>query len=532
MKRKERAMNTKIYKQLDSRWSSLPYPTKKSTFGGNGCGCCACLHNMIELDEYKDWTPKDLRPYMVGQGFAIAGQGTLWSGISKTLQHYGFKVINHPTLQNIFATLDERKKKGLPCIGVILFSSGSRGGITWTAGGHFVAFVDYKVKNGKHYFYTKDSGGRDHDGWYCYETQMKGLIPQIWSALSTAKAASLPALQAAVEELKKLAVDGDGGEKTVIATQRFFKTFEDGIISGQSESLKKYYPALTAVMFTANGKSTVVKELQSWLGVTRDGIIGQETTKAWQKKLRSLGYLDKDETIDGIFGPKSMKAWQRFLNDQLFPEEGGKDPQPKTEKKGNIVIDVSYVQNSVTWSKVKAAGIRGAIIRCGFRGYESGKLQEDNMFMSHIKGAHKAGLEIGVYFFTEAISAKEGKEEAAYAIKLIKKAGIPIDYPIAVDTEYINAKNVRANGLSKKKRTEVIKAFCEEIKRQGYTPMIYGSTSWLNNQLDMSKLPYKVWCAQYYKECQYKGDYIFWQYTSEGKIDGIKGVVDLNKCYI
>jgi GH25 family lysozyme M1 (1,4-beta-N-acetylmuramidase) len=335
-----------------------------------------------------------------------------------------------------------------------------------------------------------------------------------------------------VEELKKLTVDGDGGEKTVIATQRFFKTFEDGIISGQNESLRKYYPALTAVMFTANGKSTVVKELQSWLGVTRDGVIGQETTKAWQKKLRSLGYLDKDETIDGIFGPKSMKAWQRFLNDQLFPEEGGKDPQPKTEKKGNIVIDVSYVQKSVTWSKVKAAGIRGAIIRCGFRGYESGKLQEDNMFMSHIKGAHKAGLEIGVYFFTEAISAKEGKEEAAYAIKLIKKAGIPINYPIAVDTEYINAKNVRANGLSKKKRTEVIKAFCEEIKRQGYTPMIYGSTSWLNNQLDMSKLPYKVWCAQYYKECQYKGDYIFWQYTSEGKIDGIKGVVDLNKCYI
>ena len=344
MKRKGRAMNTKIYKQLDSRWSSLPYPTKKSTFGGNGCGCCACLHNMIELDEYKDWTPKDLRPYMVGQGFAIAGQGTLWSGISKTLQHYGFKVINHPTLQNIFATLDERKKKGLPCIGVILFSSGSRGGITWTAGGHFVAFVDYKVKNGKHYFYTKDSGGRDHDGWYCYETQMKGLIPQIWSALSTAKAASLPALQAAVEELKKLTVDGDGGEKTVIATQRFFKTFEDGIISGQNESLRKYYPALTAVMFAANGKSTVVKELQSWLGVTRDGVIGQETTKAWQKKLRSLGYLDKDETIDGIFGPKSMKAWQRFLNDQLFPEEGGDSRKKALTEAGH---DYDAVQNRV-----------------------------------------------------------------------------------------------------------------------------------------------------------------------------------------
>lgn len=330
MKRKEKAMNKTIFKQLDSRWSSLPYPTKKSSFGGNGCGCCACLHNMIELEEYKDWTPKNLRPYMVNQGFAIAGKGTLWSGISKTLQHYGFKVINHPTLQNIFATLDERKKKGLPCIGVILFSSGSRGGITWTAGGHFVAFTDYKVVNGKHYFYTKDSGGRNHDGFYCYETQMKGLIPQIWSAISTAKAATLPTLQAAVETLNKLTVDGEGGEKTVIATQRFFKTFEDGIISGQNKSLKKYYPALTAVMFASNSKSTVVKELQSWLGVTRDGVIGQETTKAWQRKLRDLGYLAKDETIDGIFGPKSMKAWQRFLNDQLYKEEE-KTPEPTLE---------------------------------------------------------------------------------------------------------------------------------------------------------------------------------------------------------
>lgn len=537
-------MNKTIFKQLDSRWSSLPYPTKKSSFGGNGCGCCACLHNMIELEEYKDWTPKDLRPYMVDQGFAIAGKGTLWSGISKTLQHYGFKVINHPTLQNIFATLDERKKKGLPCIGVILFSSGSRGGITWTAGGHFVAFTDYKVVNGKHYFYTKDSGGRNHDGFYCYETQMKGLIPQIWSAISTAKAATLPTLQAAVETLNKLTVDGEGGEKTVIATQRFFKTFEDGIISGQNKSLKKYYPALTAVMFASNSKSTVVKELQSWLGVTRDGVIGQETTKAWQRKLRDLGYLAKDETIDGIFGPKSMKAWQRFLNDQLFPEEGSEDPKPKTEKKGNTVIDVSYVQKSVSWEKVKAAGISGAIIRCGFRGAGSAKLTEDDMFQKHMKGARDAGVPIGIYFFTAAVSAAEGKAEAQYAIKLYKKFGYPLSFPIAIDTEDVfwyekdkNGKKKKCKGransgvLSKAKRTEAIKAFCEEIKKQGYEPMIYASLSWFENQLDMSKLPYKVWVAQYNSKCDYKGEYVLWQYSSKGKVDGIKSNVDLNKYY-
>lgn len=535
-------MNSKIYKQADSRWGSLPYPTKKSSFSGNGCGCCACLHDLIELDEYKDWTPKDLRPYMVGQGFAIAGKGTTWNGITKTLQHYGFKVINHPTLQNIFATLDDRKKKGLPCIGVILFSSGSRGGITWTAGGHYVAYTDYRVRNGKHEFYCKDSGGRNHDGWFCYETQMKGLIPQIWSALSTAKAATVPVLQAAVEALNKLTVDGVGGEKTVIATQRFFKTFEDGIISGQNKSLQKYYPALTSVMFASNGKSTVVKELQSWLGVTRDGVIGQETTKAWQKKLRDLGYLAKTETIDGIFGPKSMKAWQKFLNDQLFPEEK-KTTTPTTTtttkaepKHKGEVIDISYVQKNIDFAKVKADGVVGAIIRCGFRGYETARLQEDAQFLNHIKGAHKAGLKVGVYFFTEGINAKEGKEEAEYTLNLIKKAGIKLDYPVAIDTEHITKKKgekePRANNLSKSKRTEVIKAFCEEIKAHGYEPMIYASLLWFRDNLDMSKLPYKIWCAQYYKECQYKGEYIFWQYTSEGKVSGISSVVDLNKCYI
>lgn len=526
MKRKERPkkMNSKIYKQADSRWGSLPYPTKKSTFSGNGCGCCACLHDLIELDKYKDWTPKELRPYMVDQGFAVAGKGTLWSGITKTLQHYGFSVINHPTMANIFATLDQRKKKGQPCIGVILFSSGSRGGITWTASGHFVAYVDYKVSGNKHYFYTKDSGGRNHDGWYCYETQMKGLIPQIWSALSSAQAAAEAVVKVA-ETLKRLTVDGIGGEQTILASQRFLKTFEDGIVSGQDKSYKKYYTSITAVMY-GKGGSTFVKALQVWLGVTKDGVLGPATTKAWQKKLRDLGYLAKTETIDGIFGPKSMKAWQEFLNDQLFPESKDKDDGSYK------VIDVSYVQKNIDWAKVKASGIKGAIVRCGYRGYESGKLNTDDRFLEHIKGAHAAGLKVGVYFFTEGISAAEGKEEAAYTLNLVKTAGIPLSFPIAIDTEHINAKNVRANGLSKAKRTEVIKAFCEEIKRQGYEPMIYASLLWFRDNLDMSQLPYKIWCAQYYSKCEYKGEYILWQYTSEGKVNGISGAVDMNHCYI
>lgn len=187
-------MNKNIFRQTDSRWASLPYPTKSSNMGSSGCGCCACTHIIIERTKYKDYTPADVRPYMVKQGFAVAGKGTLWSGITKTLQHYGFKVINHDTMTDLWTTLNRRKKEGKRCMGVILFRSGTKGGVTWTTCGHYVAFVDYKVANGKHYLYTKDSGGRMHDGWYCYETTMRGLIPQVWSAILKLNKTSTPSI--------------------------------------------------------------------------------------------------------------------------------------------------------------------------------------------------------------------------------------------------------------------------------------------------------------------------------------------------
>lgn len=197
-------------------------------------------------------------------------------------------------------------------------------------------------------------------------------------------------------------------------------------------------------------------------------------------------------------------------------------------------IDVSTFQTSVDWDKIKAQGFKFAIIRCGFRGATTGKLTEDNRFLTHIKGAKKAGLDVGVYFFTEAINAAEGKEEADYAVQLVKKSGIKLDYPIVVDTENVsNIGRANSNKLSKAKRTAAIKAFCEQVEKLGYEPMIYASTAWLNNQLNMKQLPYNVWVAQYYKKCEYTGDYQMWQYTSSEKVQGVTGTasVDANYCY-
>lgn len=168
-------MRDAIFRQYDSRWGSLPYPTKSYSFAGSGCGCCACTHLIIEFDKYKNYTPKNIRPYMVEQGFATKGNGTLWDGITKTLKHYGFKPKNIPDMADVWKECNKGNRAG-----ILLFRAGTKGGVTWTSGGHYVAFLDYKVVNGKHYFYTKDSGARKNDGWHCYETQMKGLIKQIW----------------------------------------------------------------------------------------------------------------------------------------------------------------------------------------------------------------------------------------------------------------------------------------------------------------------------------------------------------------
>ena len=190
-------MRNKVFSQLDSRWSKLPYPSNPYTIGSSGCGCVSVTHVIIETEKYKNYTPKKVQPYM--KQFAVRGQGTTWNGITKSLQHYGLKVINHPTMPDLFKTLDKRTQR----MGIILFRKGSRGGVTWTTWGHFVAYTDYKVVKGKHYFYTKDSGGRKHTGWYCYETQMKGLIPQIWSAVEVVKPKAVKPEKEVVKATKK-----------------------------------------------------------------------------------------------------------------------------------------------------------------------------------------------------------------------------------------------------------------------------------------------------------------------------------------
>jgi hypothetical protein len=273
-------MNSKIYRQADSRWGSLPYPTKAYSFAGNGCGCCACTHNIIEIGQYANYTPANIRPYMVAQGFATKGHGTTWNGITRTLEHYGFKVETPNISSSMTSAWNLLNKTGAPKQGVLLFMGGTRGGVRWTSGGHYVAFLDYKVVNGKHLFYCKDSGGRHHDGFFCYEDTMRGLLPKIW--IVTAKPNS-PTPKPTPSKPAKGTYTG------LIPTP----TIKKGTKADKVKTLQKFlnwYGGYGLVVDGICGKATVnaIKKFQKAEGITADGIYGKNShdkAYAYKKKV-------------------------------------------------------------------------------------------------------------------------------------------------------------------------------------------------------------------------------------------------------
>lgn len=196
---------------------------------------------------------------------------------------------------------------------------------------------------------------------------------------------------------------------------------------------------------------------------------------------------------------------------------------------GSLGIDVSEFNGYIDWQAVASSGVKFAYIRVAGRFSVSASIYDDARFEYNIAQAKANGIKVGGYFFTQAVNADEAIEEARYTIEKIKPYGV--DLPIVIDSENVSGGG-RHSAISTASRTEVIKAFCDEVSSAGYTPMLYASTWWLNNKLDMSQLNgYRVWVAQYYDKVTYGGSYNVWQYTSTGRITGVNGNVDCNYWY-
>lgn len=187
-------------------------------------------------------------------------------------------------------------------------------------------------------------------------------------------------------------------------------------------------------------------------------------------------------------------------------------------------IDVSHWQGTIDWNKVKAAGIKFAIIKAG--GSDAG-FYTDSKWEAIYKGAKAAGIPIGAYYFVgkDCVTAAAGKADAERFIQILK--GKQLEYPVYMDNEAQPAS-------AKAGITEATIAFCETMENAGYFVGIYGSTSsGFKERMDDSKLkPYAHWVAQYASKCTYSGEYGIWQYSSKGSVDGISGNVDMDYGYI
>ena len=194
-------------------------------------------------------------------------------------------------------------------------------------------------------------------------------------------------------------------------------------------------------------------------------------------------------------------------------------------------VDVSVYQGTIDWNKVKADGIDFAIIRVAARGYEEeGILAEDPNWERNIQGALDAGLSVGVYLFSQAITTQEAEEEAAFLLERI--AGYPITYPVVFDWEPLEH-SARTDQISNETLTDCCIAFCEAIKKAGYTPMVYCNLSVGLLQYDLSRLSsYDFWLAQYHDIPTFYGTFQIWQYSSTGKVAGISTNVDLNLSFV
>ncbi len=190
-------------------------------------------------------------------------------------------------------------------------------------------------------------------------------------------------------------------------------------------------------------------------------------------------------------------------------------------------IDVSSHQGEIDWTAVKADGVEFSILRIGYRGYSEGALNFDQQFETNYAGATENGIDVGVYFFSQAIDEVEALQEAKQVVKWLD--GKEIDGPVVYDWEHITHDTTRTDEVTGETVTACAKIFCQEIQSAGYEAMIYcnGMLGYLSYDLnELTDIP--IWYAEYSEHPSYAYETTIWQYTDSGSVDGIQGSVDRN----
>lgn len=258
---------------------------------------------------------------------------------------------------------------------------------------------------------------------------------------------------------------------------------------------------------------------------------------------KDAGSTDKkydDDKHIAITDKDGKKVWYEILadvdkhdydfNNKLI-NENNKIKYKDGDKESVAGIDLSKHNGNVDFSKLKEAGIDFVMLRIAARGYGSGIINLDEKFVEYATAAKSNGIDIGVYFYSQAINKDEAIEEACYAVGAVANFGVK--YPIAIDVETVEGDASRTDNLTVNERSEYVKAFCDTVKQYGYNPIIYANKSMLVAGLDLKMLDeYDVWLADTSVPTDYPYDFSMWQYNNTGAIDGIEGNVDLNISFI
>ena len=237
-------------------------------------------------------------------------------------------------------------------------------------------------------------------------------------------------------------------------------------------------------------------------------------------------------------------SWVEVLEDVPKNPYAGRDLFVKGEK-GRLNytggyyaqgIDISRYQGNIDWEAVAGDGIDFVFIRAGGRyygRYGSGALYEDELFDQNMQGAIDAGLGVGAYFFSNAITVEEALAEADLLLSKLEPYREHVTYPIVCDWEYLGGDQGRTWGVDSMIITDCVAAFCDRIREAGYTPMLYFNKYCGYAKLDLRELGrYSFWLAEYNDDPSFLYDFQFWQYSDKGRVAGISGSVDMNLCFV
>lgn len=263
----------------------------------------------------------------------------------------------------------------------------------------------------------------------------------------------------------------------------------------------------TSEVFVAEASSEDAEELPTvyTLPSGEEIIVDPEDPLYWEKMPR-----------DGVL----LSAWNEI---ETYKSFSPREVEGETVRPG---IDVSSWQGTINWEKVADAGVEFVFIRGAYRGTSTGALGKDGRFEEYLEKATAAGLKVGVYIYSQAITEKEAREEAEYLLNLLD--GRYVELPLVIDYEYYGYGGRLYNAkLTDRQRTSICLAFCETVESAGYDAMVYGNASMLGDDMYAEELE-RVWLAHYTKKTGYKGAYEFWQCSASGSIPGISGNVDLD----